>query len=790
MIRQIKYKTLIILLRWITLIWFPNVNNGLDLVDQFIKMVEQLDKANGSIYTITHLKLIRRLVCSYIAGNPEFRTSEHIIGINKSNGLPKCITYLHSLIESKDYNNLRFVFTLLSVSRLLPGTKKPNLTTITNPSTSRYQTEFDIARYIDCFLKETNFKPIAFHSMTKKDLMYSSKSGPNGQATITALRDIHSLPQNLVKALMDTNINVLLKEYKELLSMERIEKLHAVMKFWHIIKLPFKFDLSFMKEYYKNTPFKKDKSHWKEMIKLYSSKTFSDRYAYLLDTNLKLGASWLQLKARKLSIVPDPEAKARIIAIFDYWSQNFLKQIHDNHFNYLRSLPNDRTFTQSTELPPRLPGHKLYSFDLTAATDRFPLTLQSKVIEKMYGNALAKAWTTILVDTPFYIPWTNSFCKYESGQPIGAYSSWSTFTITHHLVLHYIHDYLGISEKYYIILGDDIVITHDSVATEYLRIMKELGVDISIPKSHISVNVYEFAKRLYLDGKEITGIQVRGFYPNLNKYHLIYQMLFTLIYERGYIPKCDDKMIPELVALLYKMIGLNKRHVLNLKARTSLLHNFNKFIQFNDVDGWNSEIKRRYPNHAFQDMPALEINNMVYLAADQAIGKTLARYYNYIQDLIKNPETIEQYAIGLASSHDLWSSPQWYMTRMPVIHSISNLASSLNRARKSDSIKDLISTIALPSDDVFSESRIAVLAGAKAKLAKITLAKFELHIIRGTLANMPNINLTSTVLDHISREVDNLSKIKQHHGLLPGENELDKPKVYKTCPYTGMVIRD
>jgi len=753
-------------------------------------MVETLDKANGSIYTINHLKMIRRLVCSYIAGNPEFRTSEHIIGINKSNGLPKCITFLHNLIESKEINNLRFVLTLLSVSRLLPGTKKPNLTTITNPSTSRYQTEFEIARYIDCFLKETSFKPIAFHSMTKKDLLFSSKSGPNGQATITALRDIHSLPQNLVRALMDTNINVIFKEYKELLSMERIEKLTAVMKFWHIIKLPFKFDETFMEEYYKNTPFKKDKSHWKEMIKLYSSKTFTDRFSDLMAQNLKLGASWLQLKARKLSIVPYPEAKARIIAIFDYWSQNFLKQIHDNHFNYLRSLPNDRTFTQSTELPPRLPGHKLYSFDLTAATDRFPLSLQCKLIEKMYSPAIAKSWRTILVDTPFYVPWTNSWCKYESGQPMGAYSSWSTFTITHHLVLHYIHDYLNISEKYYIILGDDIVITHDDVATEYLRIMKELGVDISIPKSHISVNVYEFAKRLYLDGKEITGIQVRGFYPNLNKYHLIYQMLFTLIYERGYIPVCDDKMIPELVSKLYGGLGLNRKHVANLKARTSLLHNFSKFIAFNDVEAMNNEFKRRYPNSSFQSMPALEINNMIYLASHQAIGTTLSKYYNYIQDLIKDPEIIEQYALGLASSHDLWSSPQWYMTRMPVLPAIANLASSLNRARKSDSIKDLISTIALPSDDVFSESRIAVLAGAKAKLAKITLAKFEQHIIRGTLASMPNINLTTTVLDHIVREVGNLDKIKQHHGLIPGENELDKPKVYKTCPYTGMVIRD
>jgi hypothetical protein len=33
---------------------------------------------------------------------------------------------------------------------------------------------------------------------------------------------------------------------------------------------------------------------------------------------------------RRLSIVNDPEGKARVIAILDYWSQTSLKPLHDS----------------------------------------------------------------------------------------------------------------------------------------------------------------------------------------------------------------------------------------------------------------------------------------------------------------------------------------------------------------------------------------------------------------------------------------------------------------------------
>jgi len=49
----------------------------------------------------------------------------------------------------------------------------------------------------------------------------------------------------------------------------------------------------------------------------------------------------------KLSFIKDPEAKLRIIAIVDYYSQLFLKPIHESIFSLLKRLPCDRTFTQN-----------------------------------------------------------------------------------------------------------------------------------------------------------------------------------------------------------------------------------------------------------------------------------------------------------------------------------------------------------------------------------------------------------------------------------------------------------
>lgn len=190
---------------------------------------------------------------------------------------------------------------------------------------------------------------------------------------------------------------------------------------------------------------------------------------------------------RKLSIIHDKEGKERVIAIIDYWTQSALKPLHDRIFTILRGLECDLTFNQlgsPSVLPPTGPYHSL---DLSSATDRFPREIQEIILAEMINPEYSQSWSKLMIDQEFYVPWDDNFIKYEVGQPMGAYSSWSVFALSHHIIIQTAALRVG---KYptnkYCLLGDDVVIADDLIAMSYRSIMQELGVDISPTKTHVS----------------------------------------------------------------------------------------------------------------------------------------------------------------------------------------------------------------------------------------------------------------------------------------------------------------
>jgi len=99
--------------------------------------------------------------------------------------------------------------------------------------------------------------------------------------------------------------------------------------------------------------------------------------------------------------------------------------------------------------------------------------------------------------------------RYGAGQPMGYYSSWATFAVTHHLLLQYIckrHNIVW--SDAYVIIGDDIVIASELVANDYVVLIKALGVEISMRKSVEKRKAAEIAKRLFRDGIEYTPISI------------------------------------------------------------------------------------------------------------------------------------------------------------------------------------------------------------------------------------------------------------------------------------------
>ncbi|CAA0827083.1 Mitovirus RNA-dependent RNA polymerase, partial [Striga hermonthica] len=111
------------------------------------------------------------------------------------------------------------------------------------------------------------------------------------------------------------------------------------------------------------------------------------------------------------------------------------------------------------------------------------------MVKRLFGNEfVATAVLESLQYHNFEVPWLHSRKEpvaFEVGQPLGLYSSWPLFTLSHHLVVWVAAElcYPGRVFRKYALLGDDIVIADEGVHSEYRRLISGLGVDVSVGKT-------------------------------------------------------------------------------------------------------------------------------------------------------------------------------------------------------------------------------------------------------------------------------------------------------------------
>jgi len=290
---------------------------------------------------------------------------------------------------------------------------------------------------------------------------YSTKSGPNGQALASSKHDLSVLPEQL-------------KEDIQLVGGRYIR--------WAMQDL-------------------EDRSNY--LINLW--------YQVFPRPNKKI--------CRKLSYFSDREGKTRVIAILDYWSQTVLKPLHDRVNSILRGIKTDCTYNQDhfkTVLPSTGPYHSL---DLSNATDRMPIALQKVILSYIVGEEKTEAWARILTKWGYHTGTTEVF--YNTGQPMGAYSSWPIMALTHHFIVRLAALKCGYPHfTGYSLLGDDLVIANDKVAQSYRELLSTLAMPISEAKTHVSVDTYEFAKRWIQKGVEVTPFALNGLNETWKRYYL------------------------------------------------------------------------------------------------------------------------------------------------------------------------------------------------------------------------------------------------------------------------------
>lgn len=450
-------------------------------------------RRHGSKFVIAYLKASQLALQKAIAGTPVSSLKE--LGGNlpfrrlSSGGLPSFIPVTdRRLIAAHSSPVIRWWLTLFGVYRVIsiPGVLK--LGTITDALTSTQSRVDEVANQVTKLVNPTNF-----------DLRKFVKSGPGIQ---------------WLESASATNKVAWMGFITDVIALHRLGLSDPIIRFMKYFQW---YDL---------------KGHFEFILKSFNKESIREKIpAFSYEAGLPLEA----VSVGKLVIKHEPAGKERVFAMPDVWTQSIMKPVHDTLFDHLRRLPNDGTFDQNASVKrchqKAAITKKSFGYDLTAATDRVPLTLQSSIIEVLFPG-LGLLWAQILVDREYRLTIKHGKGKaateevkkmrYAVGQPMGAYSSWAMLAVTHHHIAQLAAvkafekagkdrsgdfwignsptdaSVFGINGYWYTgyeVLGDDIVFFEEDVAKEYLLLMEELGCGINLAKSVIATNpTFEFAK--------------------------------------------------------------------------------------------------------------------------------------------------------------------------------------------------------------------------------------------------------------------------------------------------------
>lgn len=181
--------------------------------------------------------------------------------------------------------------------------------------------------------------------------------------------------------------------------------------------------------------------------------------------------------------------KRRLFIIGNYIVQRLLQPIHAWAMRVLSRLPCDGTYDQSRPIY-RLQKYKpkrVTSFDLSSATDRWPVAFIYHVMSHIFG-AKAGDWfvygtlsaNVFSVNPPLVK--REKLLYFKTGQPLGYYGSWALFSLSHHILVwmaaRFEYPKSKRPFKRYALLGDDIVIADVNVARRYKEFLNRLGVQI------------------------------------------------------------------------------------------------------------------------------------------------------------------------------------------------------------------------------------------------------------------------------------------------------------------------
>jgi len=396
----------------------------LNFMLKFFRYILYLQRKHGSEFVVAFLKAGQLAISKKLAGTPVRSLREINPDLNLprlTNGLPSIIPIPDRILMRKGSSSvIRYWLTLFSIFRIIsiPGNMK--LSTITDGFKGNIDDLERLCNRVTRTGKKVFITFLPSSTNLESEIFMISKASPlHDKSWKGFYSDIPKMPEDLYSSLLrfltHSNQNHILKYVKY------IREMGSQFELWG------------------------NPTHFKPFVNETLSETFDKTIkgtisdSELADGKIYEGGVSGQYPFGQLSLKNEAAGKIRVFAMVDYWSQVSLKGLHDYLFKILSNIPNDGTFDQQASVrraaEKSLKASCSFGYDLTAATDRLPLTLQISLLTSLFNSEMAQAWADLLVRNRFYYlrigyPGPGNALlevqryKYAVGQPMGALSSW------------------------------------------------------------------------------------------------------------------------------------------------------------------------------------------------------------------------------------------------------------------------------------------------------------------------------------------------------------------------------
>jgi hypothetical protein len=469
------------------------------VICSFVFWAVKFVKAGSVKQLVLYLKAATIILQKFIAKERLSDLGPFKVRVSRTHsGLPRIIPALHrDRIRRGDKLIIRLWLTLFALLRVLVFNGKLDLTSIVKPGK-----EFNLD-------KVTSFVPIYFYWMKNiwgfnRELLATwweklrptaftiAKSGPS-------LKDAQNVPRggSTLNKVYSSSVLSLMAAAK----LVRESGLKTTIFTWASeVNVSHLFEKSIVDL----------EAYWSLIEKLIKKSSEADKTQFVMGSLGKLGFK------------QEAAGKIRIFAMVDAFTQWLLEPLHNLIFEVLRHIKQDGTHNQLKPLLALLKLRKvkklpLYSFDLSSATDRLPVSIQERLLLFLLGPKLASLWRFLLVGRTYTYNYSRQLkgeVKYEVGQPMGALSSWAMLALTHHYLVQLAAQRAGATRWFtlYAVLGDDLVIADTAVANQYLSLCEEIGLGVNLSKSLSSKkgSALEFAKRTFFCEEDVTPVTLKN----------------------------------------------------------------------------------------------------------------------------------------------------------------------------------------------------------------------------------------------------------------------------------------